>query len=333
MIVPPVESENALILKSENPSVSGWFRAQRTRTYRPGYRGAFSFAGGQGMTTYRITDWDTKFENNRSRELKRADWFPCPNSYDGDGYCAMIDGPDGPIAYCGWILLCGVASRCKPRGILMQTTGKPHTAETIAAKTRVPVRVIEIAITRALAEGWIIPHEGAVISHPPATIPHPPAVPSVPFHSVPIHVRVSEDSPESGEVFSAIESWLGRKLNAVHDETRRVSTGMQSWSQDKPTENGKPVPWSVAVCRCIKALQASGTVCKSVPFAVSCISGRMADFNRGVVPEPPSLSGGHSGGALADLPTPDFAAQAVRSAQRKKEMAELGIDYTGRKIK
>lgn len=113
---------------------------------------------------YRIANWNTKYENNRSREVKDAQWFPCPNVFDGDGYCYMVAGKDGPLAYCGWILLCGVASRCNPRGVLIQTTGHPHTPETIAAKTRVPVRVIELAIDRALHTKWLEPHEGAIPS-------------------------------------------------------------------------------------------------------------------------------------------------------------------------
>lgn len=124
------------------------------------------------MTVYRIANWNTRYENNRSRELKDAAWFPCPNVFDGDGYCYMIDGKDGPLAYCGWILLCGVASRCTPRGILVQTTGHPHTADTIAAKTRVPAKVIRLAIDRALHTKWLEPHEGAAIPHVGATTPH-----------------------------------------------------------------------------------------------------------------------------------------------------------------
>lgn len=123
------------------------------------------------MTTYRIANWETKYENNRSRELKEAAWFPCPNVFDGDGYCTMIEGPDGPIAYCGWILLVGVASRCQPRGTLIQTTGHPHTPTSIAFKTRVPVTVIDLAINRGLHTKWLeeVPHASATSSHPPAT--------------------------------------------------------------------------------------------------------------------------------------------------------------------
>lgn len=116
------------------------------------------------MTAYRIVDWNTRYENNRSRDIQNTRWFPCPNDFDGDGYLTMTSGPDGPLAYCGWIVLLAVASRSNPRGSLIQTTGEPHTASSIARKSNLPIRVVSLAIERALSVAWLeeIPQAGAV---------------------------------------------------------------------------------------------------------------------------------------------------------------------------
>lgn len=195
------------------------------------------------MTTYRITNWDKTYENNRSRELKEAAWFPCPNVFDGDGYCYMIDGKDGPAAYAGWILILAVASRCKPRGVLTQTTGQPHTAQTIATKVRVAVRVIEIAISRSLHTAWLeeVPHDGAVSSQASAaqvrslprerkgkeenTAPPPP--------SPCISPREGGD-PDGGGAGGEVVRVTPRQA-----EMYRLIVDTPSWT----VQNGVPGPW------------------------------------------------------------------------------------------
>lgn len=87
-------------------------------------------------TIYRIRDWDKHFENNRTRELKKIDWIPVPNKHDGSGFCAIMAEKDGMLIYAAWHLILQVASKCDPRGTLMRDSRTPHTARTIALKTR-----------------------------------------------------------------------------------------------------------------------------------------------------------------------------------------------------
>lgn len=135
------------------------------------------------MKFYRVANWSKDYENNRSREIKSAGWVPVPNGFDGDGYINLVDGPDGPLAYAGWICILLVASRCEVRGDLIQTTGKPHTPASIASKCRLPVGCIAIAIERTLANEWLLLVDESGVARPVphaadglvVTPPHPPA--------------------------------------------------------------------------------------------------------------------------------------------------------------
>lgn len=106
---------------------------------------------------YRIVQWNARHENNRSRELKDARWVAVPNGMDGDGYIGMVDGTvEGCLSYAGWVAMLLISSRCAPRGDLRQTHGAPHTDKTIAAKSRMPLKVIRMAIAKAKEIGWLM---------------------------------------------------------------------------------------------------------------------------------------------------------------------------------
>lgn len=98
------------------------------------------------MNLYQIRSWDSLYENNRTRELKKLDWVPIPNKHDGDGYTAIMAQKDGPSILGAFIACVQIASRCEPRGTLLRDGGKPHSAASLARMSRMP----ELAIQRAL---------------------------------------------------------------------------------------------------------------------------------------------------------------------------------------
>lgn len=127
--------------------------------------------------TYSVANWQDRYENNRTRELKSMAWVPVPNSHDGDGYTTLVCRPDGAAMLGAWLAILQVASRCDPRGTLLRDTGKPHDAASIARMTRLPESVIKTALEVCTNEcNWLIcngAHIAAEIPHAPAEIPQP----------------------------------------------------------------------------------------------------------------------------------------------------------------
>lgn len=142
------------------------------------------------MMVLRVRNWGKHYENNRSRELKRPEWLPLPNKFDGVGFMELLDHPAGISHYGAWCLLLGAASRQPCRGTLRTDSGRALTTKDLSRMTRAPASVFDEAIPRLLAIGWLeevdINEEtdnacvtsdaiDAVISHDDAEIPHPPA--------------------------------------------------------------------------------------------------------------------------------------------------------------
>lgn len=129
------------------------------------------------MRTYSIADWDTRYENNRTRDMKSMAWIPVPNSHDGDGYTVLV-GRENGAAYLGaWLAILQVASRCAPRGTLLRDGGKPHDSASIARMTRLSEDIIKATLKVCLEEcNWLTfneSHDGAAIPQEGAVIPHP----------------------------------------------------------------------------------------------------------------------------------------------------------------
>ena len=91
---------------------------------------------------YVIKQWAKHFENNRSREVQKPSWVAQPNSHDTSGYRALVSRPDGPALYGVWCVLVQIASRCRPHGCLVKENGTPHTAESIALRSGMPVELV-----------------------------------------------------------------------------------------------------------------------------------------------------------------------------------------------
>ncbi len=139
------------------------------------------------VKVFRIKDWEKHYENNRTRELKKMDWVRVPNSHDGEGYCQMVKGEFGTQVFGAWVACIQVASRCEPRGTLMRKNQTPHTAMSLAERTRLSVAAFEEMLRRAMLPtvNWIelvslsvvteIPHSDAESPHGDAAISSPPS--------------------------------------------------------------------------------------------------------------------------------------------------------------
>jgi hypothetical protein len=121
---------------------------------------------------YRIKDWDTVFENNRTREMQKMRWVPIPNDFDGYGYSLMMKHPKGPEIYGAWIACVNLASKCEPRGTLLRDAKTPHNAQSIALVTRIPIKTVILMLEFCSTQcNWLLPlelPEGAVLPQPPA---------------------------------------------------------------------------------------------------------------------------------------------------------------------
>lgn len=104
---------------------------------------------------YAIRDWDRNFETAESRKLKRLPWVRIPVKLDGWGYANLIDHKDGPAHFGCWLALVELAALCRPRGALNRPTGEPMTLHDISRQTRIPMALMEAAITRLSSMGWV----------------------------------------------------------------------------------------------------------------------------------------------------------------------------------
>jgi hypothetical protein len=111
--------------------------------------------GGNDVTVYSIRNWDTLFENNRSRQVEALKWVPMPNNHDGSGFVDLLDHEEGVAHYGCWALIVQVASKCNPRGDLVKSSGDAHTPESLAKVLRVPEKTMKNAIVRLVKIGWI----------------------------------------------------------------------------------------------------------------------------------------------------------------------------------
>lgn len=115
-------------------------------------------------TLFRIRNWNTLYENNRTRELKNLDWLPIPNKQDGDGYTLIMSQPDGAAIFGAWIACAQVASRCGTRGTLVRDSGKPHDSASLARMTRIPVTLIDrmLSVCSSADVNWLEIHNAQV---------------------------------------------------------------------------------------------------------------------------------------------------------------------------
>ena len=115
-----------------------------------------------------IRNWNEHFENARSRQLATLSWVPMPNKHDGAGYAELLDHPDGFAHYGCWCGIVQVASKCRPRGVLVTARGSDHTPESLARMLRGCPKTMREAIDRLLQIGWL---EGITEASATTTLP------------------------------------------------------------------------------------------------------------------------------------------------------------------
>jgi hypothetical protein len=107
------------------------------------------------MTYLVIADWDRVFENNRSRQVDDLTWLRMPNKHDGETFHELMEHDQGEAHYGCWALVTQIASKCRPRGVLVKKSGKPHTPESLAKLVGAKEKVMAAAIKRFIEIGWV----------------------------------------------------------------------------------------------------------------------------------------------------------------------------------
>jgi hypothetical protein len=112
-----------------------------------------------GGEVLRITNWELRFENNRTRELKTMSWVPVECEVDSFGYTELADHRNGAAHYGVWIAMVKIAAGSPERGALIRVGEKgkvfPHTPATMARIARLPVKFFREAIPRLITIGWL----------------------------------------------------------------------------------------------------------------------------------------------------------------------------------
>lgn len=96
---------------------------------------------------YRIKNWDELYEKAQTRKCKEMKWVAVPNKLDGAGYAAVAAHPRNCELFTAWILILEVASKMPTRGLLFKD-GKPVGPRELAARTRFPEEIFQLAFQR-----------------------------------------------------------------------------------------------------------------------------------------------------------------------------------------
>ncbi len=132
---------------------------------------------------YRIVDWQSHYENNRTRDMKIMAWVPVPVKHDGYGYCRLV-AELGAAGLGAWLAILQTAAKSHPRGTLLRDAFTPHDAGSISITTRLDKTIIQKTIDLCCSSDikWIevVERQGDMfvhseIPHHPAAIPHDPA--------------------------------------------------------------------------------------------------------------------------------------------------------------
>lgn len=93
---------------------------------------------------YRIKDWHVHFEKAQARKCVNMVWVAFPNRHDGNGYRRVVAHERRAELLAAWMLLVQVASKCEPRGVLVNN-GQPMDAEDLHFKTGLDTEAFELA--------------------------------------------------------------------------------------------------------------------------------------------------------------------------------------------
>lgn len=90
-----------------------------------------------GDGAYSIVDWRDRYENCRTREVKRMNWVSLPVALDGDAFGFLMARPNGMRNYGLYIALVQIAANMPVRGTLEDAKGV-LTAKRLAVMLRSP---------------------------------------------------------------------------------------------------------------------------------------------------------------------------------------------------
>ncbi len=103
------------------------------------------------MKLYRVKDWDSHFENDRSRTREKCSFVCVPNKQHGMGFSYLMREKDGAAMYGIWHCIIGACSQQKkPRTGLLTSNGELTGSAWGAADLSVKFRRSETEIVRAL---------------------------------------------------------------------------------------------------------------------------------------------------------------------------------------
>jgi len=97
------------------------------------------------VTMYKIKNWDSIYENSESKKYKKLSWVAVPNKHEGKGWGRMVAQKNNIHLFCGWNLIVQIASKCNPRGSLVDD-GKALTAEDMAFMTGFPESLFKVCL-------------------------------------------------------------------------------------------------------------------------------------------------------------------------------------------
>ena len=220
------------------------------------------------MQYLRVVDWVTRYENNRTKDLKETKWVPIPNRHDGDGYTELMDHQNGPQHFAAWVLILQVASKCKHvpqegatisqegagspqeaadpcevRGSLLRSDKKPHDAKSLSRVTRCPEKVFNEAIPRLIELGWleiITVKSGfsenpagrcdhlAVISQESAAIPQEPARNGMEWNGMEKEKYIMSSSPNIDDAHDEKTPMLDRIMKTDNPDRKSIGYGPEA---------------------------------------------------------------------------------------------------------
>lgn len=138
---------------------------------------------------YQIRDWDSHFENDRSRNRQQCSFVCVPNKQHGMGFCRIMAEPDGAAIYGIWHCIVGACSQQKRRNGWLTADGDCNGSAWGADDLSLKLRRPEPEIARALEflssdkVGWLLKYEtpnkinGSPSSHHEVTADSPRGIP------------------------------------------------------------------------------------------------------------------------------------------------------------
>ena len=117
------------------------------------------------MKVYQIKDWNSHFENNKSREREKCSFCCMPNKQDGLGYGTLLRYQNGEALYGAFVAVVLVASKQKNRNGWLTDSGLSGGCPLNARQLSIKCQFTEATIQKMLDAvssneiGWIIAHE------------------------------------------------------------------------------------------------------------------------------------------------------------------------------